>query len=184
MKVKGINSSSQKTDDLIKQAFVELMNEKKELKKITVTELVKKASITRGSFYTHYDNIYDVANVYQEETLDFLTNEENNLYTISDIYSYLDNTIEKLKQNEDVYRMLLSSNEPLLFLNKLRKISVEKIYHCLKINGYNYKDLELDVTFYVDGTLLQLLKYFRENNYYSLDEINQKAKKWFQKIFN
>lgn len=47
-----------KTRNLIKKKFAELMNEKKELNKITVTELVKRAGITRSTFYTHYDDIY------------------------------------------------------------------------------------------------------------------------------
>ena len=35
MKVQGLNSSSKKTRSLIKKTFAELMNEKKELNKIT-----------------------------------------------------------------------------------------------------------------------------------------------------
>ena len=65
MKIQGLNSSSKKTRKLIKKAFAELIHEKKELSKITVTELVKRADITRSTFYTHYDDIYDVANDYQ-----------------------------------------------------------------------------------------------------------------------
>ena len=61
VKVKVINSSSKKTREAIKKAFAEEIEIKKELKKVTITELVKKAGITRGTFYTHYDNIYDVA---------------------------------------------------------------------------------------------------------------------------
>ena len=62
MKVQGLNSSSKKTRNLIKKTFAELINEKKELNKITVTELVKRAEITRSTFYTHYDDIYEVEN--------------------------------------------------------------------------------------------------------------------------
>jgi AcrR family transcriptional regulator len=38
---------------LIRQAFIELMKEK-ELEKITVTDIVKRADINRGTFYAHY----------------------------------------------------------------------------------------------------------------------------------
>ena len=61
MKVQCLNSSSIKTRNLIKKTFAELINEKKQLNKITVTELVKRAQLTRSTFYTHYDNIYEVA---------------------------------------------------------------------------------------------------------------------------
>ena len=69
MKVQGLNSSSKKTRNLIKTTFAELMQEKKELNKITVTELVKRADITRSTFYTHYDDIYEVAKDYELETI-------------------------------------------------------------------------------------------------------------------
>ena len=73
MKVKNLNASSKKTKNLIKETFAILMNEKKELNNITVTELVNKANITRSTFYTHYDNIYDVAKDFQNETLELLS---------------------------------------------------------------------------------------------------------------
>ena len=40
---------------LIIQAFIELMQEK-ELEKITVTDIVKRADINRGTFYAHYQD--------------------------------------------------------------------------------------------------------------------------------
>ena len=59
MKVENLNSSSRKTKQLIKENFAVLMNEKKELHAITVTELVKRA----GG--------YDIEDaVYQEDLAD------------------------------------------------------------------------------------------------------------------
>ena len=91
MKVQGLNSSSKKTKNLIKKTFAELINEKKELSKITVTELVKRADITRSTFYTHYDDIYDVVNEYQMETIELLVSEDKVLNSIQDIYNYFVN---------------------------------------------------------------------------------------------
>lgn len=48
-----------KTKKRIKQVFMELL-EKKELKKITVTELAKTAEINKGTFYLHYKDIYEL----------------------------------------------------------------------------------------------------------------------------
>ena len=42
MKVKVVNSSSRKTREKIKKAFAQLMKEKQDLNKITVTSLVLK----------------------------------------------------------------------------------------------------------------------------------------------
>ena len=95
MKVQGLNSSSRKTRNLIKKTFAELMNEKKELNKITVTELVKRADITRSTFYTHYDDIYEVVNDYQLETIELLVSDDKVLNSVQDIYDYFDEIFSK-----------------------------------------------------------------------------------------
>lgn len=183
MKVQGLNSSSKKTRNLIKKTFAELMNEKKELNKITVTELVKRADITRSTFYTHYDDIYDVVNDYQLETIELLVSDEKVLNSIYDIYNYFDEIFECLKKNDKIYKMLLVSNGSLIFLEELKKLAGEKIYYALKNIIKDVKYLELDVSFYMSGVISELVKYFRSQSDYSLDEIHVNSKKWFEKIF-
>lgn len=184
MKVQGLNSSSKKTRNLIKKTFAELMNEKKELSKITVTELVKRAEITRSTFYTHYDDIYEVVNDYQLETIELLVSDDKILKSIQDIYDYFDEIFECLKKNEDIYKMLLVSNGSLIFLEELKKLAGEKIYHTLQNIIKNNKYLELDVDFYMNGVISELIKYFRDRSDYSLDELLVNSKKWFEKVFN
>lgn len=183
MKVQGLNSSSKKTRNLIKKTFAELMNEKKELNKITVTELVKRAGITRSTFYTHYDDIYDVVNDYQMETIELLLSDDKVLNSIQDIYNYFDEIFDCLKKNEDVYKMLLVSNGSLLFLEELKKLAGKKIYYALKDIIKNNEYLELDVNFYMDGVISELIKYFRGQSDYSSEELLVNSKKWFEKIF-
>ena len=183
MTVQGLNSSSKKTRNLIKKTFAELMNEKKELDKITVTELVKRADITRSTFYTHYDDIYEVVNDYQLETIDLLVSDDKILNSIQDIYHYFDEIFNYLEKNEDIYKMLLVSNGSLIFLEQLKKLAGEKIYHAMKNIIKNNPCLELDVDFYMNGVISELIKYFRDQSDYSLDELLVNSKKWFEKIF-
>lgn len=184
MKVQGLNSSSKKTRNLIKKTFAELMNEKKELSKITVTELVKRAEITRSTFYTHYDDIYEVINDYQLETIELLVSDDKILNSIKDIYNYFDEIFECLKKNEEIYKMLLVSNGSLIFLEELKKLAGEKIYHTMKNIIKNNEYLELDVSFYMSGVISELIKYFRGQSDYSLEELHVNSKKWFEKIFD
>ena len=184
MKVQGLNSSSKKTRNLIKKAFAELINEKKELSKITVTELVKKAEITRSTFYTHYDDIYEVVNEYQLETIELLVSDDKILNSIQDIYDYFDEIFECLNKNEEIYKMLLSSNATLVFLEELKRLAGKKIYNVLKNIIKNNEYLELDINFYMDGVISELIKYFRGQSDYSSEELLVNSKKWFEKIFN
>ena len=65
-----MNSSAKKTQSLIRNTFAMMISEKKELSKITVSELVKRANINRSTFYSHYDDIYGVAEEYENELID------------------------------------------------------------------------------------------------------------------
>ena len=88
MKVKNLNNSSLKTKKAIRTAFAELIHENRELSKVTVSELVKRADINRGTFYNHYDSIYDV------EVISVLLEDTKKLSTSNYIYEYLDNIID------------------------------------------------------------------------------------------
>ncbi len=183
MKVQCLNSSSIKTRNLIKKTFAELINEKKQLDKVTVTELVKRADITRSTFYTHYDNIYDVAHDYQLQTVELLCSDDLKLYSKKDILNYFENIIQCLKDNEETYKLLLSADESFLYLEKLKKIANKKIYSALK-NSNDDKYLDLNVSFFMDGVAMCFFKYFRNESNYSLDELLLNIKKWFEKMFN
>ena len=182
MKVKNLNASSKKTIETIKKTFVELLHEKKELKHVSVTELVKRAGITRSSFYTNYDSIYDVAQEFQDNTIKLLIKDEFKIENMEDIDNYIDVIIDNLKENETTYKMLLSSNEPLIFFDKIRKKFITNTYEIMK-HKRNDKYLKLDISFYVDGLVSQILTYFRANDGYTLEEIGENMKKWIKKLF-
>ena len=57
-----------KTRQLIKATYLELV-QAKPVQKITVTELAKRAEISKGTFYLHYLDIYDLYNQMVEETV-------------------------------------------------------------------------------------------------------------------
>ena len=80
--------------------------------------------------------------------------------------------------------MLLVSNGSLIFLDHLKKLAGEKIYYALQNIFKNNEYLELDVDFYMNGVISELVKYFRDQSDYSSDELLVNSKKWFEKIFN
>lgn len=182
MKVQCLNSSSIKTRNLIKKTFAELINAKKQLNKITVTELVKKAGLTRSTFYTHYDNINEVAQDYQMQTIELLCSEDLKLYSKQDIKDYFNNILKCLKDNEETYKLLLSADESVLFLETLKKIATQKIYEALKETSKD-KYLDLNVSFLMDAILIEIIKYFRNEGKYSLNELFDNLGRCFEKLF-
>ena len=168
MKVKNINTSSISTQKNIKEAFAILMSQKKELSMITVTELVKKAGITRSSFYTHYDNIYDVAKEIQDDTLKLIDFDEDDIESPETIKKYLNKVINYLKNNEEMYRLISSSKEVLIFAQKLSKVIYNKI---IELEIIKPENKELKVSFFTCGCVCLFIKYFRGKMNESLDEI-------------
>ncbi len=179
MKVKNLNSSSRKTKKIIKESFAELMHEKQELSNITVKELVERAGITRSSFYTHYDNIYEVAGDIQNETLEVLRRSVEDLKTSDDFNQCLDDITEYLKENEYIYSMILSSTEAVIYADRIVKLLRKKLDITLDKNDAH----ELDLLFYTYGCANLYIKHFRGEINYSLDEINSYMKNLVKKIF-
>lgn len=177
MKLKEKNAGSIKTRNLIKKSFAELLEKNKEINNISVTELTKQANISRGSFYTHYDSIYDVAQEMEDELQEIAF---SGLKKVSSYEDYLDIIFDYLKSNEDLYTKLLKSNDPILFMNRLSK----KFFNALKevIQADDDKYIDLKITFYTEGAVILLIKYFRKEIDYSLDEIKNYLKDAYVKI--
>ncbi len=113
-----------RTNQWIRRALTELMAEKKDLNKITVTELAQRADISKTTFYDHYEDICAVAEEFENELIDQLTDVLSQLQTVTtaealDFGYYARGIITFLKENEESYRMVLGASTPQLFVEKL-----------------------------------------------------------------
>ena len=67
-----------RTRKLLRQALTDLMREK-EFKNITVSDVVRCADISRGTFYVYYRDVYDLREKVENEMLDALRCRNGNL---------------------------------------------------------------------------------------------------------
>lgn len=119
--------SAVRSRKLIRQAFVELMKEK-DLEKITVTDIVTRADINRGTFYAHYQDtravIEQIENEIIGKMLEFLGEFQyksffqNPLPLLLKISRYLEKDLE-------FYRILINARGAEQFLVKLKSIFVK-----------------------------------------------------------
>lgn len=179
MKAKNLNNSSKKTRRLIKKVFAQMLAEGKELGKISVVELCKRADISRGAFYSHYDDIYSVAEDYENEMIDtFFDNAR--LLESQDIMHFIDAIFEFIRQNNENYRLLCKSNEFLFAAKKLASIGSGKLlelsYHDSRIKDRTY--IELDLQIFLEGLLCEYVKYCRGYSATSLDNLYEYTKHW------
>lgn len=120
--------SSIRSKNLIKKALVKLMHEK-ELARITVSDIIREADISRGTFYAHYTDINSVIEQIENEELkkllafvdSFKGADLKNPTTV-----FLRSVCEYLAQDMEYYRMIIKTNIVHNFLNRLINIFYEK----------------------------------------------------------
>ena len=115
--------SAVRSRKLIRQAFTELLKEK-EFEKITVTDIVKRADINRSTFYAHYPDVFGVIDEIQQEILDYTQTVLNHM----DFKSFFENPkpilneiIKIAEDNQELYRLLSSSN---MLVKQLQKLTL------------------------------------------------------------
>lgn len=159
MKVKNLNNSSVKTRKLIKNTFIEMLSEKREIGKITVSELVARAEISRATFYAHFDDIYGVVEEFENELIDnFFTNAK--LLTTNDYERFFEEFFAFIRENEENYKMMCRSNDFLFSAKKLSTLAVNKFLE-LCINDKTIKNreyIELEINVFVEGLLCEYIK--------------------------
>lgn len=185
MKVQNLNNSSRKTKKLIKKIFAEMLSEKKELGKISVSELCRRADISRGAFYSHYDDIYGVAEDYENELIDnFFDNAR--LLELKNITEFIDSVFEFIRKNDENYKLLCRSNDFLFAAKKITAIASGKLLELCRIDSRIKKReyVEMDIQIFLDGLFCEYVKYCRGYSTTGLDSLYEYTKFWVSEFIS
>lgn len=101
MNVKN-NKRRRESQDKIERAFIELL-QTREIKDITVSELIKVTELNRSTFYANYIDVYDLA----DKTREKLENEFSNLFADYDYFNERSGALKMfkhIKENQLFYR--------------------------------------------------------------------------------
>ena len=111
----------ERTRKCIKDAFIEL-RKTKSIEKITVKELAALASINKATFYSHYNDIYDLSEQMEEETIQsILENIPHIDCLISNPPLAVKELTEALRNNFAFTSILFSGSREGLYSLKLEK---------------------------------------------------------------
>lgn len=142
---------------LIRQAFLELLKEKN-LEKITVTDIVKRADINRSTFYAHYPDVMGVIDEIQEEILDYCQKMLDKV-DFSEFFEnpsiVLKDIIKILEENHELYRLLMHSTMATKQLEQIKFLLLEKTMNNSAI-AERYKDrfeFEFKLRFFMGGVV-------------------------------
>lgn len=109
---KSSHKNAARSRYLIKQAFAQLMNEK-DLQKITVTDIVDRANISRGTFYAHYLDVYDLSVAIQNniiETIDTAIEEMGIERILTDPTEATHRGMKFLDENKTYFKLFITSS--------------------------------------------------------------------------
>lgn len=176
-------NSKLRTHNKIKKVFSELLAEKKDLAKISAAEVAKKSAITRGTFYAHYKNIFEVAKELENDLILELDISDDKALSTNDFADYLHQVFEFLAENEEICQIFLTSDAPMLFISGINEQIRKNIRRILAEYSSENPILDLDIAFFTDGATYMILRYFRRESSLSLDEIEWYLKQHFSKMF-
>ncbi|MBQ1335275.1 MAG: TetR/AcrR family transcriptional regulator [Clostridia bacterium] len=161
--------SARRSRRMIKTAFLELLREK-ELKKITVTDIVNRCGLNRGTFYSHYTGVSAVIEQIENELIaaieDVLEPPEND--SERTVYYLLKKFTELLKSDVEYYRLVVNCGGE-QFASKFRDFLLARMK---KGDLLVHKELsEVEAQFMIGGFVAVYLNWFQGKTDCTLEEL-------------
>lgn len=155
------------TRELIRKAFMTLLEEKP-IDGITIKALCEQAGINRGTFYAHYQDIYDLLEQLEAELLAALTEALSPILQDADSEHSLVNIctsiFQCLKDNADMCQVMLGDHGDAKFIARLLLLGKET---CLTAYSHYFQGastamLEYFYAFVSEGCIGLLCHWLRE----------------------
>jgi len=149
-------SDSQITKLALAQSMKKLM-EKRPMKKISVSDIVKECNLNRQTFYYHFKDKYDLVNwIFYTELIVYIKD------TPMEKLQVLEKICEYFYENKEFYKNAFEERGQ----NSFSEYFTETMHNIMKIQlgevFKNKKDLEFYTTFYADAIRLAISKWLME----------------------
>ena len=169
--------SSLRSKKLITDALVALLDEKT-LDKITVTDIVKKADINRGTFYAHYDSVSDVVTSIFESAYDIIKSSITTFHDDSqlDMGIMLKELQMVMERDFDFYQKIFSSDINMKIYEEISNVLISYVYdHETEISNISHEDFVFYTSFYSGGIIKLYRDWFIGELPMSFDELTKRA---------
>lgn len=151
----------------------------KPLEKISVTELCKASSITRKTFYLHYESI---SKLFEEKIEQLLVDLEESLLATSKSRQEADNhrlkpqmihLFQHVYDNQDFYRFMFSSNSNFIYYEMFFKRIKQLVKKSLD-NMATFKQVsEFEISYQANAILGVIMEWCYHNFEETIDNMNQ-----------
>lgn len=170
LKHKEDSDKVKRTKQILKDAFIELYKNRA-VNKISVKEITNLTGLNRGTFYIHFQDIYDLLEQIEEEVLFEIrgiickTILINNTYleeTLNNnIFGYVE-ILKYVKKRSEYFEALLGLNGDASFVNKLKNSMKENLNKYFEKIGRINNELSEYVLEYIASANLGLIVYWVE----------------------
>ena len=149
-----------KTEKLIKDVFLNLLKTK-DINKISVAEISRLADLGRGTFYLHYQDVYDLYESIEQEVITDLknmfktsfptTNSSNSLKLSNSLVTYIE-------KNKELFKVLIRSNIGNT-MNKIKRSFYDEVFdENSKIDPSRNKQYSLTESIFVVSGIIGTLE--------------------------
>ncbi|MDM5297042.1 TetR/AcrR family transcriptional regulator [Bacillus pumilus] len=153
-----------KTRKAIRESFLELLKEK-EVQQITVSELSRRADLGRGTFYLHYQDVFDLYEQLEKELFDELGGLYDEAFPSQDpldMLSFLNKTTEYLKDNQYIITLFVKRNGPTT--NQFKAFFKEKVMKEWQVDKRHITEVQqIEASFVVSGVVGVLEEWIYED---------------------
>lgn len=178
--------SSIRSKKLIQEALGELLMEKS-LERITVTDIVNRAGINRGTFYAHYTDIPDLLNHLIKQMFAAVSDKvpDRSASANEVAHIFLESLKEVLIKEIPFYRKIMNSSSASVLQEQLVHIAVD---YFLTNEKFNFEgvpaDYELTIRFCAGGVSNLYRDWFLGRIDCTLDELTNVAEAIILKIIH
>lgn len=172
------NRNSRRSKKLIRESFIELLKEKKDINKISVKEIIDNADISKSTFYAHYQDIYAVLEEFENELIDEITSTIEEFFKDKkkDFDPYIKRLLFLFQENEKIYSLFFKTDIYVRLVEKIKKIIKNELskYLAEELPNADNKTIDFTISFFTNGITYLMVDYFKNNLNLSLDEVAQK----------
>lgn len=182
--MKAVYKNYFESDQKLKNAFLSIVAEKGDIKSISVSEVVEKAKLNRGTFYNHYADLDGLLQSMEDSLMAEISKKWNECVANGhlDDGSFVDALTIGMRKNEDLYRKIVPSIPRYVFVD-LKKKFVSIMSDVVAKKGDNKDVSPIALRIVANGVVSLYLDYFLGEDDFSLEEIAKEAKAFFQKCF-
>lgn len=161
------------TKKIIKNTFLEMLEEK-DIKKITVSEICKKADINRATFYRYYLDVYDLLDSIKQE---FETELKNSYIQKKEkentIFNFYKSILYVFLENKKLVKLLFNIDNGLYFLNNILEIAYTSCREKWEEDLLNISQENMEyATIFIFNGALGIINFWVQNDFNkNIDEI-------------